>query len=143
MGSQTGENLESILLTRLPPCLRCRKKEIRCNKQTPCDNCQRSGLDCSYSQPQSIPVENEFYAELLGRIADLETRLAATERANTLPPDSQNTGNIGLETQSTTRLEGPLDCQCGRQIFRGNFSLHYNPTLHWIDLIPQVRTSIQ
>jgi len=87
--------------------------------------------ECSYSQPQSIPVENEFYAELLESIAYLEARLASTERANTLGPDPQSTGSRGLKTQST-QLETPLDCHCGRQISRDRFSLHYNPNLHWI-----------
>lgn len=34
------------------PCWQCRQRKIRCNKECPCQNCVKGGLDCSQEQPR-------------------------------------------------------------------------------------------
>ncbi|KAJ7799324.1 hypothetical protein B0H14DRAFT_2903478 [Mycena olivaceomarginata] len=33
---------------RKPACLRCNKKKVGCNRASPCDQCQKHSMDCTY-----------------------------------------------------------------------------------------------
>jgi len=59
------------------PCNVCRKRKVKCNKESPCSNCVRLGLDCSYGEPsQNLKRQidgTEDTAELSGRMVRLES----------------------------------------------------------------------
>ena len=56
-----------VQVGRKPPCMRCRKRRVRCDKAMPCHNCRTRGFTCAYDAPLS---------KLRKRVADLEDHFA-------------------------------------------------------------------
>ncbi|KAJ9614712.1 hypothetical protein H2204_014520 [Knufia peltigerae] len=61
---------------RLNPrsCVTCRRRKVRCNKQEPCANCVRAGIECIFPAPGRAPRKSRKPpdAELLARLKRLE-----------------------------------------------------------------------
>ncbi len=61
---------------RLNPrsCVTCRRRKVRCNKENPCANCVRAGIECVFPAPGRAPRKSKKApdAELLARLRRLE-----------------------------------------------------------------------
>ncbi len=61
---------------RLNPrsCVTCRRRKVRCNKENPCANCARAGIECVFPGPGRAPRKSRKPpdAELLARLRRLE-----------------------------------------------------------------------
>ncbi|KAL2417642.1 Bikaverin cluster transcription factor bik5 [Exophiala dermatitidis] len=61
---------------RLNPrsCVTCRRRKVRCNKQNPCANCVRAGIECVFPGPGRAPRKSRKPpdSELLARLQRLE-----------------------------------------------------------------------
>jgi hypothetical protein len=61
---------------RLNPrsCVTCRRRKVRCNKENPCANCVRAGIECVFPGPGRAPRKSRKPpdAELLARLRRLE-----------------------------------------------------------------------
>ena len=55
-------------------CVTCRRRKVRCNKENPCSNCVRAGIDCVFPGPGRAPRKSRKPpdAELLQRLKRLE-----------------------------------------------------------------------
>ncbi|KAI9700474.1 MAG: hypothetical protein M1820_006773 [Bogoriella megaspora] len=67
-----------------PSCQLCRKRKVRCDKNTPCLSCQRAGVECIYAPPARLPRgrqggRRKKDTELLNRIAKLENLIKNIE----------------------------------------------------------------
>lgn len=64
----------STLLHR--SCHDCNRRKVRCNKESPCDNCVRLGVECTYPppgrKPRKTPRKPSKKSELLSRLSILE-----------------------------------------------------------------------
>jgi hypothetical protein len=56
-----------------PPCIRCRRKKIKCNRKFPCQSCVKVGSTCSYRK--NVGEEVESSTEFRDKIAYLEAQL--------------------------------------------------------------------
>ncbi|KAJ5802458.1 uncharacterized protein N7503_004908 [Penicillium pulvis] len=60
-------------------CHDCNRRKVRCSKTLPCDNCVRSGVECSYPppgrKPRKAPKRSSNKAELLSRLSLLEQQI--------------------------------------------------------------------
>lgn len=60
----------SIKLTRGHSCVLCQQRKVRCDKNKPCANCVKAGVDCKVVPPQpprrrkKKPHERELYERL-------------------------------------------------------------------------------
>ena len=74
----TTQNVQSSIPSapRLNPrsCVTCRRRKVRCNKENPCANCVRAGIDCVFPGPGRAPRKSRKPpdAELLTRLRRLE-----------------------------------------------------------------------
>lgn len=55
-------------------CKSCRRRKVRCNRQSPCDKCIQSGLDCVFpgARKPRRPADGPPYSELIARLRRLE-----------------------------------------------------------------------
>ncbi len=55
-------------------CVTCRRRKVRCNKENPCSNCTRAGIECVFPGPGRAPRKSRKPpdAELLARLKKLE-----------------------------------------------------------------------
>ena len=55
-------------------CVTCRRRKVRCNKENPCSNCVRAGIECVFPGPGRAPRRSRKPpdAELLARLKRLE-----------------------------------------------------------------------
>jgi len=55
-------------------CVTCRRRKVRCNKENPCSNCARAGIECIFPGPGRAPRKSRkpADAELLARLRRLE-----------------------------------------------------------------------
>ena len=55
-------------------CVTCRRRKVRCNKENPCSNCTRAGIECIFPGPGRAPRKSRKPpdAELLARLKKLE-----------------------------------------------------------------------
>ncbi|KAI0129702.1 hypothetical protein BJ170DRAFT_284912 [Xylariales sp. AK1849] len=59
---------------RVLACRRCRHRKQKCDELRPCTNCQKSGDECTPTEPAPRPhVESQYVKALEERIAELET----------------------------------------------------------------------
>ena len=123
-------------LKRIPPCAQCRLRKVKCDKQRPCENCQKSGVDCIYNENHGGSGDIESNSELLERVALLEAQLQAVTaslRAKDVAPPVTTAVGVSADEASTL-----LECNCGRQILGTHFSVHYDYYLNWVELFPNV-----
>jgi len=68
--------LQTTSAPRLNPrsCVTCRRRKVRCNKENPCANCVRAGIECVFPGPGRAPRKSRKPpdAELLARLRRLE-----------------------------------------------------------------------
>ncbi|KAK6496653.1 hypothetical protein TWF481_001643 [Arthrobotrys musiformis] len=87
---------------KVPACMSCHSRKIKCDRTRPCQNCVRYGVDCTsaeddISYPSSSTVESSDLQALKDRIAHLETLL--TKQATN--------GSNGTSISSTTPALSP------------------------------------
>ena len=70
---------DHTVLTEPLSCKLCRKRKVRCDKRHPCNNCQKSNLDCVFPQGRQRPTQGRSSrdTELFRRLRHLETALQA------------------------------------------------------------------
>lgn len=95
----------STLLHR--SCNACNRRKVRCNKQSPCDNCVRLGFECTFPPPgrkaRTRPTKSSK-AELISRLSLLERevqKLGAQNVAADIPVDSLEDQNIEEPPESS------------------------------------------
>lgn len=75
-GGEEPAHTESRSALRLNPrsCVTCRRRKVRCNKENPCANCVRAGIECVFPGPGRAPRKSRKPpdAELLARLRRLE-----------------------------------------------------------------------
>lgn len=60
---------QSFALMHVRSCTLCRRRKIRCNRETPCSNCLRSRSDvCTYELPKQPPITEVGNAQGNGRV---------------------------------------------------------------------------
>jgi hypothetical protein len=123
-------------LKRSPPCNLCRLRKVKCDKQRPCESCQKSGADCTYNNSHPGISDVESHSELLERVALLEAQLALTSSAHSRNAASHVTK--AAATVGSDQSQSMLECNCGRQILGAHFSVHYDYYLNWVELFPEV-----
>jgi hypothetical protein len=125
---------------RTPPCSQCRQRKIKCDKQRPCENCTRTGLDCSYNDSHAGTGDVESHSELQERVAQLEAQLqAVTSLLHTTRAVNASSSELAVAADASSSL---LECHCGRQILGTHFSVHYDSYMHWLELFPKVSHSL-
>ncbi|RVD86819.1 uncharacterized protein DFL_005076 [Arthrobotrys flagrans] len=87
---------------KVPACMSCHSRKIKCDRTRPCQNCVRYGVDCTSAEddiayPSSSTVESSDLQALKDRIAHLETLL--TKQATN--------GSNGVSISSTTPALSP------------------------------------
>lgn len=74
--SAPDPSVSSPSAPRLNPrsCVTCRRRKVRCNKQSPCANCTRAGIECVFPGPGRAPRKSRKHpdTELLARLQRLE-----------------------------------------------------------------------
>ena len=74
--SATPAPVQATSAPRLNPrsCVTCRRRKVRCNKESPCANCVRAGIECVFPGPGRAPRKSRKPpdAELLARLRRLE-----------------------------------------------------------------------
>ncbi|KAF1734080.1 Bikaverin cluster transcription factor bik5 [Beauveria bassiana] len=125
---------------RIRSCLGCRTRKIKCDRQKPCDGCQRVEADCVYpSGPGRAPKKprRAIDKRVIDRLADLEAlvrRLEDTDKNVKLGRGSSVTG--GLSADSTRQLEhesSPPEQQFGRLVIDDTRSCYVSNIL-WASL---------
>lgn len=83
------------------PCMNCRRRKVRCNKQTPCANCVRSNTRCIYDEQS----EGETFAPLvLDKPATMHLfdRLSGLEKmVSNLSSVHSQSNRLGTEAKDT------------------------------------------
>ncbi|KAJ9605647.1 hypothetical protein H2200_009496 [Cladophialophora chaetospira] len=71
-----SETTKNPSAPRLNPrsCVTCRRRKVKCNKENPCANCVRAGIECVFPGPGRAPRKSRKPpdAELLARLRRLE-----------------------------------------------------------------------
>jgi len=105
LGQQITSAAASFQATSSPvlrSCHTCNKQKTRCDKQTPCSSCKRSGKTCSYPLPgpRMRRPKKTIVAEMASRISSLEKSLATAI-------EGQNPGQATLKssTSGSTNLK--------------------------------------
>ena len=125
---------------RTPPCTQCRLRKVKCDKRRPCENCQKSGVDCTYNENHGGSGDAESHSELLERVALLEAQLqAVTASLRAKDVASPVTTAMAVSADESSTL---LECNCGRQILGTHFSVHYDYYLNWVELFPNVSRNL-
>lgn len=95
----------STLLHR--SCNACNRRKVRCNKQSPCDNCVRLGFECTFPPPgrkaRTRPIKSSK-AELISRLSLLERevqKLGAQNVAADIPVGSLEDQDIEETPESS------------------------------------------
>jgi hypothetical protein len=143
------------------PCVGCRKRKIKCDKNRPCSNCSRLKQLCTYENPDAgaslgidshagIPTDSS----ILDRLARLEGLMAtmlvrgdpASERQDeveqssvTLPAVSRNEStNQASRSQVPSSLPlARMGFPVGQQIFQEGFSGYFDSEF-WPGMIAEV-----
>ncbi|KAF9890653.1 hypothetical protein FE257_005784 [Aspergillus nanangensis] len=61
-------------------CLECRRRKMKCDKETPCTNCNTAGRDCEYVRPASKPGFREKLVEMKDAKDALDSAVLGTYR---------------------------------------------------------------
>ena len=56
-------------------CLECRRRKLKCDKQSPCTNCSKFTRDCLYLAPSLDTTSQQRLAEIKDRMGNLEHTL--------------------------------------------------------------------
>ena len=93
-------------------CHDCNRRKVRCNKESPCDNCVRLGLECTFPPPGRKPREKKVNqstkkSQLLSRLSLLE----------------QEVQKLGGQNQPRASSQGPPEQQCFVQNSQNNRNL--------------------
>jgi Fungal Zn(2)-Cys(6) binuclear cluster domain len=148
------------------PCVGCRKRKVKCDKNRPCSNCSRSKQLCTYENPDagaSLGIDSHAGmptdSSILDRLARLEDLMAtmlvrgdsASERQDeverspvTIPPASRNeSANQVSRSQvpSSSPLAG-MGSPVGQQIFQEGFSGYFDSEF-WPGMITEVRIQLE
>ncbi|KAH7323076.1 fungal-specific transcription factor domain-containing protein [Stachybotrys elegans] len=91
-------------------CERCRKRKIRCDRQSPCAKCRHAGADCIFPGARSKPAPRKYVQALENRISHLELLLRSAATANNAERDtilagltpSQQPGASGADNDQQT-----------------------------------------
>ena len=108
---QTFQGAQRGVARTVLNCTSCRHRKVKCNKNTPCDQCLESGIECIYPTRRIRPTRAQRDAskardkELLGRIRHLESLLASNTDAvpagsNTRIPDTSLESSLDLPFSS-------------------------------------------
>ncbi|KIW19358.1 hypothetical protein PV08_03653 [Exophiala spinifera] len=97
---------------RLNPrsCITCRRRKVRCNKQDPCANCVRAGIECIFPAPGRAPRKSRKPpdAELLARLKRLEGVVnslgAQVDEHGIVSPTVAGTADIRARSFADTRV---------------------------------------
>ena len=91
-------------------CRICRRRKVKCDKQHPCFNCQKSNVECVFPQGRRRPthVRTSRDTELLDRLKHLESELHVLRAtvANK-PGDEQNKGSSPTNSQRSVPEDSP------------------------------------
>ncbi|KAJ3569010.1 hypothetical protein NPX13_g6228 [Xylaria arbuscula] len=135
-----------------PPlsCTSCRARKLKCNKQDPCSNCERSGSECIFPARKRIQRPRKTKnAELLQRLKRLESivgkvglgDLEGIEAAQTDATDTQDTeGQLHPTTTTDLRPHGE-NVTCGIKGVRppqDSTALRYLSGEFWSSLCDEV-----
>lgn len=131
-------------------CTTCRSRKVKCDKQQPCAQCVRSGVDCVYPPgPGRAPKRprKERDVQLLNRLSRLETIIKALDKDNksrSNPPRESAEGTDYVRVQDRTgseseqsRSESPIDKQLGRLMIADSRSYYVSSVL-WANLSDEV-----
>lgn len=98
----------STLLHR--SCNACNRRKVRCNKESPCDNCVRLGFECTFPPPgrkaRTRPTKSSK-TELISRLSLLERevqKLGAQKAAADVPVDSLEDQDIEESPESSSTV---------------------------------------
>lgn len=87
-------------------CFDCSRRKVRCNKQFPCDNCVRLGLECKFPppgrKPRKAPKRLSNKAGLLSRLSLLEQEVKELGRKSVAeePLEDHDTPQSGRTARS-------------------------------------------
>ncbi|KFZ14260.1 hypothetical protein V502_06152 [Pseudogymnoascus sp. VKM F-4520 (FW-2644)] len=103
-------------------CTRCRKRRVRCNRRSPCDNCIKAQIGCSFppsgrnplasSEDPVINQTNEHTTRLLSRLNKLEILVNELRENPEATPNISSTISSSRTTVDSSRLSedtGNLD----------------------------------
>ncbi|KAJ6134666.1 fungal-specific transcription factor domain-containing protein [Penicillium sp. IBT 18751x] len=111
---QRGAPLRAVKLNSLS-CIYCRRKKIRCNRQTPCLNCTKANVECTFPHParNAQKKRHSQTSELTARLGRLEQAifdLSENIRLRDVTPASL-TGSYShpvLQSPANTHTTGTL-----------------------------------
>lgn len=74
--------------TRRPlrACMECYRRKLKCNRNQPCSNCDRGGIECSYTNEPIRRDRKSKYrgSKLVDRVAELERLLGSRDGQNSV-----------------------------------------------------------
>lgn len=102
---QSPTDASSPLQTYARTCSSCRQRKIKCDRQRPCINCSRSGVECIYPPGRGRAPKrprNAVNAQLSHRLTRLESIIRSFEY-------HQNQGSSTPHSAAPVTLSSPAD----------------------------------
>jgi hypothetical protein len=130
--------MSTNLLNFNKPCSACRRRKVRCDKESPCNNCVRHGSVCVYDdQRESAAVTPESQQMLQDRIERLEKMIEDMASLSVQPaePNWFRNNSISAESPaSQARRESPPPTEeQGFALYEQNLSYYVGPS-YWMNL---------
>ncbi|CAK4001022.1 transcriptional regulatory [Lecanosticta acicola] len=84
-------------------CLECRRRKLKCDKQSPCTNCTRFRRACLYLAPATDPQSQQKLAEIKEKMGALEENL---EREVAQKSQKAHLGGVSVTKLSASEMKG-------------------------------------
>ena len=132
-------------------CVTCRRRKVRCNKENPCANCTRAGIECVFPGPGRAPRKSRKPpdAELLARLKKLEgvvTSLGAQVDDNGVLHSNRKTEGSNQQTSESPESQPEnghrtsIDRHLGRLVINEDRS-RYVSNQFWASMGDEVRST--
>lgn len=150
--SSTLGNRSAQIYSHIRSCLVCRSRKIKCDRQKPCSNCVRQGVDCTYPPGPGRAPKNSCKKpnpRILDRLSRIETLVRQLERQGNVenvdltsaaPAPGLNLSEYEKSTQTRHRVcdaEALNEQQLGRLLIEDSRSC-YVSNIFWANLGDQV-----
>ena len=125
----------SSAVVRLNPrsCVTCRRRKVRCNKEEPCANCTKAGIECIFPAPGRAPRKSRRPpdTELLARLKRLEGVVQSLgvqpdgtpiENHRSVFSKERRLSQTGSDASSESNKRGSIDKPFGRLVINDDRS---------------------
>lgn len=110
-------------------CGTCRRRKVRCNKESPCSNCVKSGAECVFPSPGRAPRRSKGSSntQLHSRLKRLENVIESIRADNDTNSNTANNAYMRVSTNgetTTSPVISPLSTAPRDDAAKNNQGLH-------------------